>query len=87
MTPNMIQAIQVYKFGGSEELKLEKIPCPEPQKGEVLIKVHFAGVLPIDWKIRRGMTNIPVQFPYIPGSSFSGVIVLLLTHNVRRLMV
>ncbi|MFF2448326.1 NADP-dependent oxidoreductase [Neobacillus sp. NPDC058068] len=76
MASKMMQAIQVYQYGGPEELKIENIPCPEPKGGEVLIRVEAAGVLPIDWKIRRGLTKniFPVHFPYIPGSAFSGVV-------------
>lgn len=76
MTLKMMKAIQVYEYGGPEVLKLESIQCPDPQEGEVLIRVFAAGVLPIDWKIRKGMTKniFTVQFPYIPGTSFSGVV-------------
>lgn len=40
----------------------------------MLIRVYAAGVLPIDWKIRRGFFPLPVEFLKIPGSSFVGVI-------------
>jgi len=36
----MMQAIRVYKYGGPEQLKLEQIPCPEPQPDEVLVRVY-----------------------------------------------
>ena len=43
-----MQAIRVYQYGGPEQLTLEQIACPEPQAGEVLIRVHAAGVLPAE---------------------------------------
>ena len=43
MSKQMIQAIRVHQYGGPEQLKLGQIPCPDPQSGEVLIRVHAAG--------------------------------------------
>lgn len=76
MLKKMINAIRVYQYGGPEELKYEKILCPEPKEGEVLIRVHSVGVLPVDWKIRQGLFKDvrTMQFPYIPGTAFSGVV-------------
>jgi len=76
MSTQTIQAIHVHQYGGSEELKLERIPRPEPQAGEVLVRVHAAGVNPVDWKIRAGWFKDfrPVQFPYIPGLDLAGVV-------------
>lgn len=76
MSKQMIQAIRVHQYGGPEQLKLEQIPCPEPQAGEVLIRVHAAGVLPAEWKVRQGLFKnfVPASFPYIPGSAMAGVV-------------
>jgi NADPH:quinone reductase-like Zn-dependent oxidoreductase len=72
----MMQAIRVHQYGGSEQLKLEQLPCPEPQAGEVLIRVHAAGVLLAEWKLRQGFFQVvrPVSFPYIPGFAIAGVV-------------
>src|SRR2546426_5270626 len=76
MSKRMIEAIRVHQYGGPEQLKLEQIPCPEPQPGEVLVRVYATGVLPIEWKIRQGAFHAfnPATFPYIPGSAFAGVV-------------
>ncbi|QBD76751.1 NADP-dependent oxidoreductase [Ktedonosporobacter rubrisoli] len=76
MTEQIMQAIRVYQYGGPEQLKLEDIPRPEPGLGEVLIRIHTAGVLPAEWKMRQGFfqTIFPASFPYIPGSAMAGVI-------------
>ena len=76
MAKRMMQAIRVHQYGGPEHLKLEQIPCPEPQAGEVLIRIHSTGILPIEWKIRQGFfrTMRPSIFPYIPGSAIAGVV-------------
>ncbi len=76
MTKPTMQAIRVHQYGGPEQLHLEQIPCPEPHAGEVLIRVHAAGVLPAEWKTRQGFFKdvFPVSFPYIPGSAVAGVV-------------
>ena len=49
-----------------------QLPIPIPKKGEVLVKVEFASVNPIDWKIQSGALKpiMPPKFPYIPGSHY-----------------
>lgn len=76
MSTQTMQAIRVHNYGGPEQLKLEQVPRPEPQAGEVLIRVHAAGVNPVDWKFRQGRMKdfIPMQFPYIPGADLAGVV-------------
>ncbi|GHO59930.1 NADP-dependent oxidoreductase [Ktedonobacter robiniae] len=76
MPPQTMKAIQVQQYGGPEELKLEEVARPEPAPGEVLIRVHTTGVLPIEWKIRQGAFHdvMPASFPYIPGSAVAGVV-------------
>jgi NADPH:quinone reductase-like Zn-dependent oxidoreductase len=76
MVTETMRAIQVHRYGGPEELKLEVVQRPEPSSGEVLLRVYAAGVNPIDWKIRRGLMKDfqPVTFPYIPGIEVAGVV-------------
>src|SRR6202035_3369333 len=71
-----MKAIRIHNYGGPEVLKYEDAPRPEPQADEVLIRVHAAGVNPIDWKIRAGHRKdiIRVSFPLILGWDLSGVI-------------
>jgi NADPH:quinone reductase-like Zn-dependent oxidoreductase len=70
MTETM-KAVQIHKFGGPEVLQFEDVPRPEPGAHEVLIRVHAAGVNPVDWKIREGrMGKIPL--PSIMGVELSG---------------
>ena len=76
MSERMMQAIRVHQYGGPEQLKLEQIPRPEPQAGEVLIRVYSVGVLPAEWKLRQGLFQsvFPTRFPYIPGSAIAGIV-------------
>ena len=71
-----MNAVRIHQYGGPELLQYEDAPRPEPQRGEVIIRVHAAGVNPLDWKIRAGYMRefIPHSFPLIPGWDFSGVV-------------
>lgn len=71
-----MRAIVIDQFGGRDQLHLAAVPPPVPGKREVLIRVHAAGVNPVDWKIREGLlrTRMPHQFPIIPGWDVAGVI-------------
>ncbi|NKE47995.1 NADP-dependent oxidoreductase [Roseomonas frigidaquae] len=78
---DMMKAIRLQAFGGPEVLRYEHAPRPEPAPGEVLIRVHAAGINPPDWYLRDGYRMLPpawqprVTFPVIPGTDVSGVIV------------
>jgi NADPH:quinone reductase-like Zn-dependent oxidoreductase len=76
MSTRTIQVIRVHQYGGPEQLQLEHIPRPEPQAGEVLLRVHAAGVHPMDWKIRQGLFKDirPLSFPSIPGAALAGIV-------------
>jgi NADPH2:quinone reductase len=69
-----MKAIQVHQFGGPEVLKIQELPTPKPQAGEVLVRVHAAGVNPYDTYMRAGTYAIKPALPYTPGSDAAGVI-------------
>ena len=69
-----MKAILVHEFGGPEVLKLEEIPTPKPQAGQVLVKIHAAGVNPYDTYMRSGTYAIKPPLPYTPGSDAAGVV-------------
>jgi NADPH:quinone reductase-like Zn-dependent oxidoreductase len=71
-----IRAIRFHEYGGSEKLVLENVPRPVPKADEVLIRVHFAAVNPVDWKLRAGFLKdyMPLQLPVVPGIDVSGTI-------------
>ncbi len=56
-TPSM-KAIVYRCYGGPEVLKLEDIAKPALADDRVLIKVHAAGVNPLDWHYVRGLPYI-----------------------------
>jgi NADPH:quinone reductase len=69
-----MKAILVREFGGPEVLKLEQVPIPKPAPGEVLVRIHAAGVNPYDSYMRAGTYARKPPLPYTPGSDGAGVI-------------
>ncbi|WP_250286658.1 MULTISPECIES: NADP-dependent oxidoreductase [unclassified Frankia] len=76
-----MKSVRVYRTGPPRVLQLDDVDRPEPGPGEVLVRVHAAGVNPPDWYARSGFSLIPesmrpaVQFPFTPGTDVSGVVV------------
>jgi NADPH2:quinone reductase len=70
-----MKAIQVTEFGGPEVLKLNELPTPKPEPGQVLVKVGAAGVNPYDTFMRAGIYYIKPQLPFTPGSDGAGTVV------------
>jgi NADPH:quinone reductase-like Zn-dependent oxidoreductase len=58
-------------------MTLETIARPFPVAGEVLVKVHAAGVGPWDAWIRAGKSALPQRLPLTPGSDLSGEVAAL----------
>jgi NADPH2:quinone reductase len=69
-----MKAIQVHEFGGPEVLKVGEVATPKPGAGEVLVRVHAAGVNPYDTYMRAGTYAIKPPLPYTPGSDAAGIV-------------
>src|SRR5687767_316849 len=71
-----MRAITQYEFGGPEVLTLADLPTPAPLPTEVLVRVHAAGINPVDWKTRSGsgMASIIGEPPFVLGWDVSGVV-------------
>jgi NADPH:quinone reductase-like Zn-dependent oxidoreductase len=70
-----MKAVRIHEFGDPSVLRYEETPTPEPAEDQILIKVHVAGVNPVDGKIRSGkFPRFHPTFPAILGRDFSGVI-------------
>jgi NADPH:quinone reductase len=69
-----MKAIRVHQFGGPEVLKLEEVPTPKPDAGQVLIRVRAVGVNPYDTYMRAGTYAIKPPLPYTPGSDAAGTV-------------
>jgi NADPH:quinone reductase-like Zn-dependent oxidoreductase len=71
-----MKAVRIHEYGGLDKLLYEDAPVPQIGPDEVLIKVHAAGVNPVDWKIREGKMkdNIRYHFPIILGLDMAGIV-------------
>jgi putative PIG3 family NAD(P)H quinone oxidoreductase len=74
-TPGEMSFIDLPEFGGPEVLVPARGPVPRPGAGEVLVKVHAAGVNRPDIMQRQGGYNPPPGASPVPGLEISGVIV------------
>ncbi len=72
-----MKAILVREFGGPEVLKLEEVPTPKPAAGQVLVRIHAAGVNPYDTYMRAGTYAVKPPLPYTPGSDGAGVVAVI----------
>jgi NADPH:quinone reductase len=69
-----MKAIRVHEFGGPEVLKLEDVVRPTPSAGQVLVRIHAAGVNPYDTYMRAGTYPLKPPLPYTPGSDGAGIV-------------
>ncbi|MEZ8102745.1 NADP-dependent oxidoreductase [Vibrio bivalvicida] len=73
--------IAISQFGDPDVLVIQTSPIPQPQVGEVLVKVHFSGVNPIDVKTRAGLgwaaSENKDNLPWVPGYDISGQVISL----------
>ncbi len=76
MPASTMHAVVQYGFGGPEVLQVQEVARPEPLPTEVLVRVHAAGVNPVDWKTRSGggMAGVLGEPPFILGWDVSGVV-------------
>jgi NADPH2:quinone reductase len=67
-----VRAIVVREFGPPAVLRTEERPTPKPGAGEVLVRVHAAGVNPVEAYMRSGTYARKPPLPYTPGSDGAG---------------
>ncbi|MVA71862.1 zinc-binding dehydrogenase [Agrobacterium vitis] len=70
-----MKAIIINEYGDNSVLRYAEVKCPEPKAGEVLVKVHAAGVNPVDWKIRSGAgQRMGMTLPIHLGGEIAGIV-------------
>jgi NADPH:quinone reductase-like Zn-dependent oxidoreductase len=69
-----MRAIIISEFGPPSVMRLAEVPQPVPADGQVLVRVHAAGVGPWDAWVRSGRSVVDQPLPLIPGSDISGVV-------------
>ncbi|MFN0012734.1 MAG: NADP-dependent oxidoreductase [Phycisphaerales bacterium] len=70
-----MRAARISAYGGPELLKVEEVPRPTVGLSDVLVRVHAAGVNPVDWKIQQGMlAGFAPKPPATLGQDVSGIV-------------
>lgn len=69
-----MKAIVVREFGEPEVMRVEEIETPVPTHSQVLVRIHAAGVNPVDTYLRTGIHAHAPNLPYTPGKDGSGVV-------------
>jgi NADPH2:quinone reductase len=70
-----MKAVLLTDAGGTEMLKLMNVPDPVIRSSEdVLVRLHAAGVNPVDYKLRRKGGFYPNRLPLILGCDGAGVV-------------
>ena len=67
-----MKAAVIREFGPPEVLQVEEIATPEPQPGNLVIKILAAGVNRFDHYIREGSVTSELPFPHVLGADGAG---------------
>lgn len=73
---NTQRAILIRAYGGASAAEVAEIPKTAAGEGQVLVRVHAAGVNGIDWKVREGRVQkaFPLQLPAVLGIELAGTV-------------
>lgn len=71
-----MRAFVLKAYGGPEATELREVPQPRPARGEVLVRVHAAGLNPVDFKTREGKLKVIQRYtlPVVMGNELAGVV-------------
>ena len=76
MANDDMRAVVQHTLGDPDVLQVTRVPRPVPLPTEVLVRVHAAGINPVDWKTRAGggMAGVLGAPPFVLGWDVSGVV-------------
>ena len=74
-----MKAIVLKSYGGVDQFASAEVPTPEPEAGQVLIRIEASAVNPFDLILRQGFMAkfIPLPFPAVLGGDAAGTVVEL----------
>ena len=58
-----MKAYVMTRHGGPDVAGMRDMAMPQPGRGEVLLRVHAAGLNPVDYKIREGALKAIQRYP------------------------
>lgn len=69
---NLMKAVVMSGYGTADVFSLQEVPKPEPQEGQIRIRIRASGFNSVDWKIRNNWYGGPA--PRILGMDCSGIV-------------
>src|SRR5512133_557396 len=72
-----MQAVLFHQHGGPEVLEYTDFPTPQPQPGDVLIRLHVAALNRMDIMVRNGWPGLKLEMPHIDGADGAGEVALV----------
>ncbi len=69
-----MKAAYIETTGGPDVIRYGELPTPDPQAGEVRVKVAAAALNPVDTYIRAGIVAMTLPKPFIPGCDLAGTV-------------
>lgn len=69
-----MKSIIVNEYGPPEVMTVEDVETPQPSGTQVLVKIHAAGVNPVDTYLRSGIHAHAPKLPYTPGKDGAGIV-------------
>ncbi|WP_371478159.1 NADP-dependent oxidoreductase [Kitasatospora sp. NBC_00315] len=72
-----MKAFMIEKYGDKAGVHAAEMPDPQVGADDVLVRIHAAGVNPLDLKLRDGAFKafLPYRLPLVLGNDFAGVVV------------
>lgn len=72
-----MKAAFIEAHGGLDRIRYGEMPTPVAGPGEALVRVRACGLNHLDLFVLKGMPNVPVAMPRIPGGDASGEVAAL----------
>lgn len=69
-----MRAAYIEAHGGPEAIRVGDLPDPAPGPGEVLVRVGYVALNPVDLYLRSGFIAMPMSFPYVIGCDLAGLV-------------
>ena len=69
-----MKAAYIEATGSPESIQVGQLRDPEPGPGDVLVRVGYAALNPVDLYLRSGFISMPMAFPYIVGCDLAGTV-------------
>jgi NADPH:quinone reductase-like Zn-dependent oxidoreductase len=72
-----MKAFVVERYGDADTVRASEVPDPQVRDDDVLVRIHAAGVNPVDLKIRDGDLKaiLPYRAPFVLGNDLAGTVV------------